>query len=142
MGAGMSSALEDKDAIRELLADYCVSLDNDRHDEMAALFTEDGTWDTAFGSGTTRAGIVAQLQKIAALATGPRPRRIHHCTNIVIRLSGDSAKVTSNWVVVENSEAGPRISSAGAYADDLVKLNGGWFFKYRKIDRFIAPGQF
>ena len=59
----------------------------------------------------------------------------------MIRLFGDMAKVASNWMVVENSEAGPRISSAGGYADDLVKINGGWFFKYRKIDRFIAPGQ-
>lgn len=138
----MASALEDKDAIRELLAEYCYRLDNYRFDDMAALFTEDGTWDTAFGTGTTRAGIVGQLQKIAALSPDPKPKRIHHCTNIVIRLSGDTAKVTSNWVVVENSDAGPRISSAGGYADDLVKVNGGWLFRYRKIDRFIAPGQF
>ncbi len=138
----MSTALEDKDAIRELLAEYCYRLDNDRFEEMAALFTPDGTWDTAFGAGTGRDGIIAQLKKIAALATGPRPRRIHHCTNIVIRLSGDTAKATSNWVVVENSDAGPRISSAGGYADDLVKTGGSWLFKYRKIDRFIAPGQF
>jgi len=137
----MATALEDKDAIRELLAEYCYRLDNYRFDDMAALFTEDGTWDTAFGTGTTRAGIVGQLQKIAALSPDPKPRRIHHCTNIVIRLFGDMAKVASNWMVVENSEAGPRISSAGGYADDLVKINGGWFFKYRKIDRFIAPGQ-
>ena len=136
----MATALEDKDAIRELLAEYCYRLDNYRFDDMAALFTEDGTWDTAFGSGTTRAGIVGQLQKIAALSPDPKPKRIHHCPNLVIRLSGDTAKVTSNWVVVENSDAGPRISSAGGYADDLVKLNGGWLFKYRKIDRFIAPG--
>lgn len=138
----MSMALENKDAIRELLAEYCYRLDNDRFEEMAALFTPDGTWDTAFGAGTGRDGIVAQLRKIAALATGPRSRRIHHCTNIVIRLAGDMATVTSNWVVVENSDAGPRISSAGGYADDLVKVNGGWLFKYRKIDRFIAPGLF
>ena len=43
----MSTALEDKDAIRELLADYCTRLDNDRFEDMAALFTEDGTWETA-----------------------------------------------------------------------------------------------
>lgn len=137
----MASAMEDKDAIRELLAEYCFRLDNDRFDDMAALFTEDGTWDTAFGSGTGRAGIVGQLKKIAGLATGPRPRRVHLCANIVIRLSGETAKVASNWTVIENHVDGPRIGSAGGYADELVKVNGGWFFRYRKIDRFIAPGQ-
>ena len=136
----MSNVMEDKDAIRELLAEYCFRLDNDRFEEMAALFTEDGTWDTAFGSGTGHDGIVAQLKKIAALSQGKRPRRIHQCTNIVIRLDGDKARVASNWSVVENHADGPRISSAGAYADDLVKVNDIWKFQYRKIDRFIAPG--
>jgi len=136
----MSSTLEDKDAIRELLAEYCFHLDNDRFEEMAALFTGDSTWDTAFGSGAGRNGIIAQLKKIAALSQGQRPRRIHQCTNIVIRLNGETARVASNWSVVENHADGPRISSAGAYADDLVKINGAWKFKYRKIDRFIAPG--
>ena len=136
----MTTAMEDKDAIRELLAEYCYRLDNDRFEEMAALFTEDGTWDTAFGSGTTRAGIVGQLNKIAAMGTGARPRRIHHTTNIVIRLAGDTAKVTSNWTVVENSTEGVRLSSGGSYTDDLVKVSGTWMFKYRKIDRYLAPG--
>ena len=47
----MSSALEDKDAIRELLADYCYKLDAGQKEAMAALFTPDGTWETAFGTG-------------------------------------------------------------------------------------------
>ena len=45
----MPSALEEKDAIREALAEYCFRLDDGRFAEMAALFTENGTWDTAFG---------------------------------------------------------------------------------------------
>jgi hypothetical protein len=40
--------LEEKDAIREVLAEYCFRLDDGRFADMAALFTEDGTWDTAF----------------------------------------------------------------------------------------------
>ena len=52
----MPSQLEEKDAIREVMAEYCFRLDNDRFTDMAALFTEDGTWDTAFGKGTGRDG--------------------------------------------------------------------------------------
>jgi hypothetical protein len=138
----MSDDLRDREAIRELLAIYCFKLDAGLHEEMAALFTEDGTWDTAFGTGTTRAGIVAQLQKIAALSQGPRPRRAHLTTNIVIELNGDTATVRSNWVVIENTTQGPGISSGGEYRDQLVKQGGRWLFRYRKIDRFVAPGQF
>jgi SnoaL-like domain len=129
------SDLAEKDAIRELMAEYCLRLDNDRFAEMAALFTADGTWDTAFGKSTGHAGIEALVRRMRG--TAPRPRAIHHVTNIVIKLEGTTAKCFSNWMTVQNSEQGPKIGSAGSYSDDLVKQDGRWLFRYRKIDRFI-----
>jgi hypothetical protein len=129
------SELAEKDAIREVMAEYCFRLDGDRFAEMAALFTADGTWDTAFGKGTGHDGIEALVRRIRG--TGPRPRAIHHVTNIVIKLDGAAAKCFSNWVTVQNSEQGPKIGSAGSYTDDMVKQDGAWLFRYRKIDRFI-----
>jgi uncharacterized protein (TIGR02246 family) len=130
--------MSDKDEIRELLARYCFALDADRFEEMAALFTPDGVWQTAFGTGTGRAGIVAQARSIA---TGPRPRRVHLTTNIVIDLDGDTATARSNWALVQNTPDGPAIASAGAYLDRLTKLDGRWLFKHRTIDRYIAAEQ-
>jgi hypothetical protein len=127
--------MSDKDDIRELLASYCFALDADRFDEMAALFTPDGVWETAFGTGSGRAGIVSQARSIA---TGPRPRRVHLTTNIVIQLDGDTATARSNWVLVQNSAKGPTIGSGGGYSDRLVKIDGRWFFKHRTIDRYIV----
>jgi hypothetical protein len=132
----MPTELEEKDAIRELMAEYCFCLDNDRFVDMAALFAADGTWDTAFGRGTGRDGVEALVRRLRESAN-PRPRAIHHCTNIVIKLDGADAKAFSNWVTVQNSDRGPMIGSAGSYADDLVKQDGRWMFRYRKIDRFI-----
>lgn len=134
----MPSAIEEKDAIREVLAEYCFRLDGGDYDGMAALFTEDGTWDTAFGKGTGRAGIAQQARDIRARAGDNRPRAVHLTTNIVIALNGDSAAVRSNWTVVQNSPEGPKISSGGGYADQMVKQGGKWLFRNRKIDRFIA----
>lgn len=143
----MPSALEEKDAIREVLAEYCFRLDGGRYDDMAALFAEDGTWDTAFGAATGRAAIAQLARDIRANRTKEgagenRPRAIHLVTNIIIALSGDEAVVRSNWTVVQNSPAnspgGPKIGSGGAYADRMVKQNGAWLFRYRKIDRFIS----
>jgi hypothetical protein len=128
--------LAEKDAIREVMAEYCFRLDNDRFAEMAALFTANGTWDTAFGKGTGRGGIEALVRSMRKSAD-PRPRAIHHCTNIVIKVEGTTAKCFSNWVTVQNSEHGPKIGSAGSYTDDMVKQDGQWMFRYRKIDRFI-----
>ena len=139
----MPSALEEKDAIREVLAEYCFRLDGGDYDGMAALFAEDGTWDTAFGKATGRSGIAQLARDIRARAGADRPRAIHLVTNIVIALDGDAAKVRSNWTVVQNSAdnapGGPKIGSGGGYADELVKGDGKWLFRYRKIDRFIVP---
>ena len=67
--------LAEKDAIREVMAEYCFRLDGDRFAEMAALFTEDGTWDTAFGKGTGRAEVEALVRRhprlVAAAARDP-----------------------------------------------------------------------
>ena len=103
--------------------------------EMAALFTSDGTWDTAFGKGTGHAEIEALVRRIRG--AGPRPRAIHHVTNVVIKVDGTTAKCFSNWVTVQNSDQGPKIGSAGSYSDDIVKQGEKWLFRYRKIDRFI-----
>jgi uncharacterized protein (TIGR02246 family) len=129
------AAMSDKDEIRELLARYCFALDADRFEEMAALFTPDGVWETAFGTGTGRDGIVAQARGIA---TGPRPRRVHLTINILIELDGDTATARSNWVLVQNGPEAPVIGSGGGYSDRLAKVDGRWFFSHRTIDRYIA----
>lgn len=131
------SALEDKDLIREVLAEYCFRLDGGRFDEMAALFTEDGTWDTAFGKATGRAAIARLAQSLREGPPQPRPRGIHLVTNIAIALDGDRAAVRSNWIVATNSAEGPKIGSGGGYADEMVRTAEGWRFRTRKIDRFI-----
>ena len=62
------SELAEKDAIREVMAEYCFRLDDDRFADMAALFTEDGTWDTAFGKGTGRAEVEALVRRMRGSA--------------------------------------------------------------------------
>ena len=126
--------MSDKDEINELLARYCFALDEERFEDMAALFTLDGVWETAFGTGTGRAGIVAQAQSISQPG---RPRRVHLTTNIVIDLNGDQASVRSNWLLFQNDEDGPEIGSGGGYYDQMVKIGGQWLFRHRRIDRFI-----
>ena len=135
----MPTALEDKDAIREVLAEYCFRLDGARYDAMAELFTDDGTWETAFGKATSRAAIAAFARDLRVRAGDNRPRAVHLTTNIVIALDGESAEVRSNWTTIQNSPQGPKIGSGGAYADRMVKRGGSWLFFHRKIDRFIAP---
>ena len=135
----MPTAVEEKDAIREVLAEYCFRLDDGRFADMAALFTEEGTWDTAFGKATGRDAIAELARSLRARAEQPLPRAVHLVTNIAIALDGERAEVRSNWMVVQNSPQGPRVGSGGAYLDEMARESGRWLFRYRKIDRFIAP---
>jgi hypothetical protein len=135
----MATAAEDNDAIRELLAEYCFRLDDGRFADMAALFTENGTWDTAFGKAVGRPAIAELAQSLRERAGANRPRAVHLVTNIVIALVGEEAQVRSNWMVMQNSPQGPIIGSGGTYLDELAKDSGRWLFRYRKIDRFIVP---
>ena len=134
----MPTAVEDKEAIREVLAEYCFRLDDGRFAEMAALFTDDGTWDTAFGKATGRAAIAELASSLRTRAPQPRPRAVHLVTNVAITLEGGQARVRSNWIVMQNDPQGPRIGSGGAYLDEMVRSEGSWLFRYRKIDRYIA----
>jgi hypothetical protein len=132
----MPSVAEEKEAIREVLSEYCFCLDGGRFADMAALFTTDGVWDTAYGKGTGRDGIEALVRK---MRHGRETHRgVHLVTNFVIKIDGDTAHVLSNWVVAQNSSTGPIVSAAGGYEDDMVKQEGTWRFRTRRIDRFIA----
>ena len=100
----MAGPLEEKDAIREVLAQYCFALDDGRFDDMAACFAEDGTWQTFFGKATGRKAIAEFAAGLRSHRRGPTPRAIHHVTNVVIALDGDTAKVRSNWTTgLQNS---------------------------------------
>lgn len=137
----MADANAEKNEIRELMGRYCFLLDAGDMDGMAALFTPDGVWHTDFGKGEGRQGIADHGRSLRS-HSGPRPKAVHLCTNIVIDLNGDSADVRSNWTTVQNSDTGPKIGSAGAYFDKMVKVDGKWFIQHRRIDRFIAEGKF
>jgi hypothetical protein len=129
--------LEDKDAIRELLAEYCFHLDGYRLGELAGLFGDDGEWNSRYGQATGREAIERLLVSIV-----PTPRigqrRKHFTTNIIIKLDGDSAEVVSNFLVVRDSRAGPIIAVAGTYDDLVVRVSGTWQFRSRRLSHDIA----
>ena len=131
------SALEDKDAIRELLAEYCFLLDSYQLKEFGQLFVEGGEWVSRNGSATGPAGIEQFLRQLVP-EPGPGTRRKHFTANIIIRLNGDQAEVTSNFLVVRDTSAGPAIAVAGTYHDVVVRGGANWRFKSRRLTHDIA----
>lgn len=59
---------------------------------------------------------------------------IHSYSNVVIELQGNKATAKSNWVEVWNIRDGvPEVGDAGEYHDQLVKIDGHWYFARREI---------
>ena len=131
------STVEDREAIRELLARYCFLLDGYGLKEFAALFTADGEWISRNG---TAKGPAAIEELLRGLVPAPMPgrRRKHFTANIIIELAGDSAAVVSNFLVVRDSDAGPVIAVAGTYDDVVVRTTNGWKFRSRRLSHDIA----
>jgi SnoaL-like protein len=130
-------ALEDKDAIRELLAEYCFLLDSWQLKEFGRLFTEGGVWTSRNGSATGPAGIEAFLRELVP-QPAPGASRKHFTTNIIIRLDGDRAEVISNFLVVRDTAAGPAISVAGTYRDVVARQGAKWLFSSRELSHDIV----
>lgn len=71
----MTSAADEKDAIRELMARYCHALDACRFADVAGLFAADAEWTTNYGSARGRREIEALLDGVVHFA---RKELEHH----------------------------------------------------------------
>lgn len=135
----MPTAVEDREAIRELLAEYCFRLDECRFEEFGALFAEDAEWGPKRLPRKARGpAAIAALARSIVPAPGEGPRRRHLTTNIVVALEGDAARVKSNFVMVRESDAGPLLAIAGTYEDVVVRTAAGWRFRSREIHNDVA----
>jgi hypothetical protein len=136
--AKLNAQLTDKEAIREVMAEYCYALDEGRFADLASLFSIDGVYDTALGRANNRAEILAMTKSWTHPAEG-KPTKIHLDANFVIVLQGNKAQVTSDWMSVTYSKEGNPEFKAGRYTDEMTKQQGRWLFQRRQIDIQIAP---
>jgi len=125
----MTTSLEDKDAIRELLHRYCFCMDEGRFDELAALFADDGEWIAPYRTARGPADIAAWLRQ----SVPPQPRRMHYVMNSIIDCNGARASARSNYLVMVEGANGPLPSVCGTYDDLLAKQPDGWRFRRRQL---------
>ncbi|WP_144111704.1 nuclear transport factor 2 family protein [Paraburkholderia sp. BCC1886] len=131
------SAADDRDQIRDLLAEYCFLLDGYQLRDFAALFSAQGEWLSRNGNAKGPAAIERLLGEIVPVpADGTR--RKHFTANIRIRLAGDTAEVMSNFMVVRESPQGPVIAVAGRYEDSVLRAGERWLFQSRRLHHDIT----
>jgi SnoaL-like domain len=119
----------DKDAIRELLHQYCFCMDEGRFAELGALFAADGEWIAPYRSARGPGAITAWLVQ----SVPPSPQRMHYVMNSVIAVTGDEATAKSNYLVMVEGPDGPAPSVCGSYIDQLTRGADGWRFRRREL---------
>ena len=131
----MSTLLEDKDAIRELLHRYCHAFDESQFDAWLDLFTEDFRFlFPPYLVTDDKDGLRRHVETLRPhFPPGVRSPSKHCVFNEVIEVHGDRATVTSYVVVVGTLEDQPlAVHLAGRYEDELVRADGRWLFRVRK----------
>jgi 3-phenylpropionate/cinnamic acid dioxygenase small subunit len=126
----MPSVIEEKDAIRELLARYCFHFDNGEFDQWLSLFTDDGAFDLGSRGRFQGRDALRKFLRVVPLTNGVP--MIKHCVmNAIVSVAGDRATARSYVVVLRGGEA-LALSVAGRYEDQLIKQGGEWRFVERK----------
>ena len=128
----MSSVLEAKDEIRELMATYAMAMDACRFDDVGACFAPDAEWITNYGAARGPAEIETFIRGIVPVK-GEGPQRKHYITNIIIRVDGDTASAVSDYLIIRESENGLIPVMGGTYKDRLRKTEAGWRFSRKEL---------
>ena len=136
---------EDRAQIEDLQARYLFALDFHDPQLYASTFTPDGVLDYGEGDVKGREAIVKVIAGMPGNRPAPPPADgspalrpaagRHQITNIVIKVTGNRAVGRSSWFHVgnDNPQRSNSIGGFGHYEDELVKVNGQWFFTKRKI---------
>lgn len=136
----MSTVLEEKDAVRELLARYCFHFDNGEFERWLTLFTEDAVFDLGTRGRFQGRDALRNFLQIVPLTNGLP--MIRHCVlNVIVAVDGQRATAQSYVVVLRGGGHELAVSIAGRYEDQLAKVGGEWRFAERKVlfDLMGAP---
>jgi uncharacterized protein (TIGR02246 family) len=122
--------LEDLLAIHQLFVDYGEHLDAGDFAAYAALFADDGEILLGpMGRAKGRAAIQELMEKTLGASVGSTR---HVVSGPRVNLNGDTATSTVIWTVFENEDGKARSTAFGHHHDELVRVDGRWYFKKRK----------
>jgi hypothetical protein len=136
------SYAEDRAAIIDLQGRYLFAMDFQDAKTYASTFAEDGVINWARGEIKGRKAIYEFMASgtynpTSSAEEGKWPAASRHfITNQVIKVEGNTAKALTYWFQATNNTADRRtmiLGLFGHYEDELIKIDGQWYFKRRTI---------
>jgi hypothetical protein len=133
---------DDRAEIENLSNKYMVAVDAGDIETVMSTWAEDGVLDWVGGVENGKAAIRKAMSNFGGArpvnipeGATSRPRTRHQIINHVIDVTGNTAKTTAYWFALTNNtpQKDVQLLYFGHYEDDLVKVNGKWLFKKRKV---------
>jgi ketosteroid isomerase-like protein len=130
----LSTVIEDKLAIQELMAQYSFSLDFGDIEAFVGCFTEDAVFEMPF---KTLKGSSGLRQFVSERAAERREHPIRHMVmNFIVDVQGDRATAKAYFLFLRVFPELPesiQLLTTGVYIDELKKKGGTWRFSHRKV---------
>jgi hypothetical protein len=134
--------LESKADIEQLMVAYMAAADreSDKGEYVAALFTEDGKWESVGPHGNPgwlakgREGLVKKFDRNVERM----PFAAHFLTNGSIDLNGDTA--VGRWMYFQacTYRGNQALWIAGKYENDFRRVDGIWLMSHLRVHNFFT----
>jgi len=141
-GEALASYADDRAEIENISARYMIAVDAGDIETVMSTWADDGVLEWIGGVERGKAAIRKAMSNFggARAVTIPegatsRPRTHHQIINHVIDVNGNTAKTIAYWFNITNAtpQKDVQLMYFGHYEDELVKVNGHWLFKHRKV---------
>lgn len=133
---------DDRAEIENLSNKYMVAVDAGDIETVMSTWADDGVLEWVGGVENGKAAIRKAMSNFGGSrhvdipeGATSRPRTRHQIINHVIDVNGNTAKTTAYWFALTNNtpQKDVQLLYFGHYEDDLIKQNGHWLFKRRKV---------
>ncbi len=133
---------DDRAEIENISNKYMVAVGAGDIETVMSTWAEDGVLEWVNGVERGKAAIRKAMSNFGGArkveipeGAMARPRTRHQIINHVIDVEGDTARTTAYWFALTNNtpQKDVQLLYMGHYEDVLVRVNGKWLFKSRKV---------
>jgi ketosteroid isomerase-like protein len=141
-GTAWAGYADDRAEIENISNKYMVAVDAGDIETVMSTWAEDGVLEWVNGVERGKAAIRKAMSGFGGArkveipeGAMSRPRTRHQIINHVIDVEGDTARTTAYWFALTNNtpQKDVQLLYMGHYEDILVRVNGKWLFRSRKV---------